>query len=91
MDPSPVAATTSILEIYKQLTAAGVPFGLFALLVLIYKRVLWFGSTVEPMLAEKDKQIASEREQKEEFKRMLFSTRALANRAVSVADKALGS
>lgn len=45
-------SASSIIELYKEITAAGVPFMLFAILVLLYKRIFILGSYHQERITE---------------------------------------
>jgi len=78
------------MQLAKDLAAGGFATLLIAIGVAGWYKVWIWGYVYEDMKKEKDAQIESERQQKNEYKSMLFSARNLTDRTVEVAQKALG-
>lgn len=79
------------VEAINKLAAGGLATLLIAILVAGWKGIWIFGKHYEAMVKEKDAQIAYERAEKEQWRKLAWDTHLLTERSVSLATKAVKS
>lgn len=77
------------VEAINKLAAGGLATLLIAILVAGWKGIWIWGYHFDAMVKEKDAQIAYERAEKEQWRKLAWDTHQLTERSVSIVDKAV--
>lgn len=81
----------SYIQVIKELAAGGFATFLIAILVAGKYRIWMFTSYHDEMIVDKDKQIAAERAEKEQWRALALETRNLTDRSVSALNKVIST